>query len=331
MTSARSRRSTAETSGHRRVLFALFPGCEIMDVAGPMQAFAEATAFGVEYDLGFIAVTDTVRSSQGLSFTGLVRPGAARPGDRIIVPGYPLDAVRPPDDLIRWLRDAVANGAEANAVCTGAFVLGEAGLLDGRRCTTHWRRADELQRRFPRAHVVGDMLFVRDGEIVTSAGIAAGIDMALALLEQDAGPVVASHVAREMVVYMRRDATHDQRSVYLDYQTHLNPGIHRVQQHLINNPGTRAPLEELARIAGMSERHFSRVFRKATGITVHKFRAELRLERARNLLRNPDYTVERVAAECGYADGRQLRRLWRRRYQTSPRSSAGDPSLPSHA
>jgi transcriptional regulator GlxA family with amidase domain len=305
----------------RRAIFAVFPGCEILDLAGPVQVFHEATALGARYALSYHAATPTIQTAQGLELGGLEALPDVGPGERVIVPGFPVADFRVPPKLVTWLRRAQRAGAELCSVCTGAFALGEAGALDGRTCTTHWKRVAELQARFPRARVVGDRLFVEDDGIVTSAGIAAGIDMALALIERDAGPVVAAEVAREMVVYLRRDGAHRQDSVYLDYQTHLSPGIHQVQQHLVANPATRATLDELAEIAGMSERNLTRVFKRATGISIHDFRERLRVERARDLMRNPTLTLDAVAAACGFANGRQLRRVWTARYGEPP--SAG--------
>jgi len=302
----------------QRVIFTLFPGCEILDLAGPVQAFHEANGLGAEYEILYCAPTPEVPSAQGLGLSGLAPLPDVRPGDRVIVPGYPVGTGRVPPAIVTWLRQAHRAGAELCSVCTGAFALGEAGALDGRTCTTHWRRVNDLRARFPRAHVVGDRLFVLDDGIVTSAGIAAGIDMALALIERDAGPVVASEVAREMVVYIRRDGAHDQASVYLDYQTHLSPGIHQLQQHLVANPASRETLAELARIAGMSERNLTRVFKRITGISIHDFRERLRVERARDLMRNPTLTLDAVAAACGFADGRQLRRVWSARFGAPP-------------
>jgi len=308
------------SSRPRRVVFALFPGCEVMDVAGPLQAFHEAAGFGMAYEIVHAAATPSVRTAQGLDFAGLVPLPDVGPDDRVIVPGYTLADTRPPAALVAWVRRAAKAGAEVCSVCTGTFVLGEAGLLDGRRCTTHWKRVRELQRRFPRATVVGDRLFVEDGPVTSSAGIASGVDMALALLARDGGPVLASSVAREMVVYMRRDGSHAQESVYLDYQTHLSPGVHVVQQHLVAHPESTARLAELARMAGMSERTLTRAFRLATGISVRAYRERLRLERARDLMRNPTMTMDAIASACGYADARQLRRLWTARRGKSPRA-----------
>ena len=302
----------------RRTIFAVFPNCEILDLAGPMQAFHEAAALGAKYRVSYHALTPTVRSAQGLELGALQPLPDVGPDDRVILPGYPSMTDRVPPKLVAWLRDAYRAGAELCSVCTGAFALGEAGVLDGRACTTHWRRVGELKSRFPRARVVGDRLFVEDDRVITSAGIAAGIDMTLALIERDAGPVVAGAVAREMVVYLRRDGSHRQDSVYLDYQTHLSPGIHQVQQHLVSNPATRDTLGALAQRAGMSERNLTRVFKRATGISIHDYREQLRIERARDLMRNPTLTLDAVASACGFANGRQLRRVWAARFGQPP-------------
>ena len=305
----------------RRIIFALFPGCEILDLAGPIQAFHEAKLLGVPYEISYCAPTPEVASAQGLGLSGLEPLPEVRPGDLIIVPGYATRVGRVPIKLVAWLREAHRAGVELCSVCTGAFALGDAGALDGKLCTTHWKCVPDLKARFPRAQVVGDRLFVIDGGIVTSAGIAAGIDMALALIERDAGPLIAGEVAREMVVYIRRDGAHHQESVYLDYQTHLSPGIHQLQQHLVGNPGSRATLGELARIAGMSERNLTRVFKRATGISIHDYRERLRVERARVLMKNPTMTLDAVAAACGFTDGRQLRRVWTARFGVAPSES----------
>ena len=318
-------------SNARRVMLAVFPGCEILDLAGPVQAFHEAISLGTRYAVSYHAATPSVRTAQGLELGNLQPFPDVGPDDRVVVPGFPVATHRVPPKLVAWLRHAARAGAEICSVCTGAFALGEAGVLDGRTCTTHWRRVAELRQRFPRARVVGDRLFVQDASVVTSAGIAAGIDMTLALIERDAGPVVAGEVAREMVVYLRRDGTHGQDSVYLDYQTHLSPGIHQVQQHLVTNPATRDTLRDLADIAGMSERNLTRVFKRATGISIHDYRERLRLERARDLMRNPTMTLDAVAAACGFANARQLRRVWSARYGESPsaeRNRNGDARRP---
>ena len=190
--------------------------------------------------------------------------------------------------------------------------------MNNRRCTTHWKRTTELQKLCPRAHVLADRLFVEDGRIMTSAGIAAGIDMALALIERDYGPLVAARVAREMVVYMRRHEHHSQQSVYLDYRTHMHPGVHSVQDWLTSHPSRKGTIAELAKIAHMSPRNLTRAFRKMTGVSIQNYRTRLRLEHAHTLIRNPELTLEAVARKCGFADARQFRRAWRKVYSMAP-------------
>jgi len=232
----------------------------------------------------------------------------------VIVPGMPYARTEKIDrGVVRWLVRAARTGAHIASVCTGAFALGEAGLLDDRRCTTHWSRTSELARRYPRARVLVDRLFVSDGNITTSAGIASGIDMALAFIEKNDGPVVAADVAREMVVYLRRDGSQEQESVYLDHRTHLHPGVHRVQDFIVRNPAEQASLADLAELAGMSERSLTRAFRTATGVSVHEFATRVRVELAKTLMNDPSLTMEAIALRCGFATARHLRRYVKRR------------------
>lgn len=301
------------------MIFLLLPEVEILDLAGPLQAFHEANRGERRYRVRTCATKDRIRSDQGIVFADLEPLPDVGSGDLVVVPGMPYAATQRLDRAaIRWLKMAAAAGATLTSVCTGAFVLGEAGLLDGRRCTTHWSRIAELQQRFPRARVLDNRLFVSDGAVTTSAGIASGIDMALAFIEAAHGPLVAASVAREMVVYLRRDAEHDQQSVYLDYRTHLHPGVHRAQDWITTHPAEKTTLAELAGIAGMSARNLTRVFRSVTGISVKEFTTRVRLELARTLLHDPGLTIEAVANRCGFETARQLRRLWRAAYGTVP-------------
>jgi transcriptional regulator GlxA family with amidase domain len=167
------------------------------------------------------------------------------------------------------------------------------------------------------ARVVDNRLFIEDGDVITSAGIASGIDMALALVERDHGPLTAARVAREMVVYLRRTGDQDQESVYLDHRTHLHPGVHRVQDYIVAHPDTKPTLERLAHIAAMSPRNLARVFRRATRLTPKQFAAKVKLQVAHDLLDDPRRSVEDIAASCGFEDARQLRRLWRRTFGVS--------------
>lgn len=308
----------------RRVAFVLVPGVHLLDLAGPAQAFYEAAGLGGRYRLSYVAAASEVRSSQGLTLGRLEPLPDPVAVDRVIVPGMDSTTATTVDVPIDWLRRVAEAGAEVCSVCSGAIALARAGLLDGRQCTTHWKVVESLRRLRPSARVLDNRLFVRDGAIVTSAGVASGIDMALALIEADHGPLVTARVAREMVVWMRRSGRSDQVSAYLDHRTHLHPGIHRVQDWIVAHPDARPSLDELAAIAGLSPRHLTRVFREATGITPKEFMNRVKLEVAEALLDDPTRTMEGIAEQCGFRDPRHLRRLWKRRHGVSPaRSRAG--------
>lgn len=301
------------------MIFALAPDVEVLDLAGPVQAFHEANRHGGDYRVHVCAMTPRLRLDQGIWLSDLEPLPEPAAEDLVVVPGFRMAAVAVAEaTLLKWLRQAHEAGAHIASVCTGAFPLGAAGLLDGRQCTTHWTRVDDLQRRFPRARVLTNRLFVDDGRITTSAGIASGIDMALALVERHHGPRVTAAAARELVVYLRRDGSHQQHSVYLDYRTHLHPGVHRVQDWLIANPAERSTLADLARLAALSSRHLTRTFREATGISIQDYRTRLRLELARDLLHDPGLTLEAIATRCGFESARQLRRVWKEAFGTPP-------------
>src|SRR6266851_1808735 len=305
-----SRRETAVVQAPlraRRVLVVLMPDVHLQDMAGPVQVLDEASHLGGAYQLSYCGAEGAVRSAQGLLLADLLPLPAPREGDLVLIPGTSsakLDQLAVPG---HWLRAASDAGARIASVCTGAFALARAGLLDGRRCTTHWKVVGRLAAETPRARVVDDCLFIEDGGVITSAGVSSGIDMALSLVEQDWGPLVAARVAREMVVYLRRNGQEEQRSVYLDHRTHLHPGVHRVQDWLVANPQKKPILSQLARIAAMSPRHLARVFRRATGVTPKQFAAKVKVQVARDLLGDPQRTVEAIAASCGFDDAPPLR------------------------
>jgi transcriptional regulator GlxA family with amidase domain len=181
-----------------------------------------------------------------------------------------------------------------------------------------------LATRFPRARVAEDRLFVVDGGVVTSAGVTAGVDMALALLEERHGPILTARVAREMVVYLRRSGDRNQESIYLDHRTHLHPGVHRVQDALVAHPDRKLTIAELAKVAAMSPRHLTRVFRRATGITPNAFAQKVRLQVARDLLLDPSLTLESISERCGFSDARQLRRLFKQAFGAPPSAWRGE-------
>ena len=224
----------------RTVLFVVPPGVHLLDVAGPAQVFHTAQELGAPYDLHFVGQDARVASAQGMTIGDLaqideVTPPASK--DLVIVCGAQTTAdgkVGTPEAfqseaLGQWLRDSYAAGATVASVCSAALALIEAGLLHEKQCTTHWRLFEYVRSRYPSVQVQQDVLFVEDAGIITSAGVASGVDMALHLVNRDCGPQLAARVAQAMVVYMRRSGAADQRSVYLKYREHLHLGVHVAQ------------------------------------------------------------------------------------------------------
>jgi transcriptional regulator GlxA family with amidase domain len=309
----------------KRVVFLVPDRVELFDLAGPVQVFHEAIAAGAGYALEFVSTQQEVTSEQSAAISRLGKlPLDLGPEDTILVPGSASmrrDAcARSPRiaPVTKWLRESYRTGARVTSVCVGAFVLGAAGLLDERHVTTHWKFVDALREAFPRARVADNRLYIFDGRIATSAGIASGVDLALAMVERDAGARIAAVVAREMVVAMRRSGSDEQLSAFFARRDHVMSEVHAVQDWLVEHLNEPYTLDSLARIAGVSARTLTRQFRLATGGTVKAYATALRLEQARALLADKNHTIDSVAERCGFADGRQLRRLWSQRYGQTP-------------
>ncbi|MEM7249424.1 MAG: helix-turn-helix domain-containing protein [Acidobacteriota bacterium] len=322
-------------SRSRRVLVLVLPDVHALDFGGPVQAVHEATIFGAEYAMTFVGAHERARSAQGFTIADLEPLPEPKESDWIIVPGTESTRLDVLDVPVDWLRAAEACGARVSSVCSGSFALAQAGLLDGRSCTTHWKVVERLRTTYPDATVLENRLFVRDGNLVTSAGVASGIDMALALIEEDQGPKLAAQVTREMVVYLRRCGDSSQSSIYQEHRSHLHQSIHRVQDWLIEHPDRLATIDELAELAHLSPRHLTRLFRQETGVTLKTFATQVRLEVARQLLTRPELQTEDIALRCGFQDARQLRRLWKKHVGTTlgetrrgqaPRARSSDPS-----
>ncbi|GCE23563.1 AraC family transcriptional regulator [Dictyobacter kobayashii] len=316
----------------QRVFFLVLPQVNLLDLAGPAQVFHAAAQLGMPYRLIFCAHRPEVCSAQGLVFAHLQPLEPVQPGDLVIVPGLQLGSEEArrgqwEPTIIRWLRQVYDGGSSIASICTGAFALGEAGLLDGRRCTTHWITLAALQERYPRARVLDNALFVHDNRVTTSAGIASGIDMALSLLEQRHGPLFTAQVARYLVVYLRRNGSQSQDSIYLQYRTHLDPAVHQVQDYLISHIAGSVSLQTLADIAHLSVRSLTRCFKEATGLTPVQYHQRLQIELATTLLHDPDLSIEEVAHKCGFEDARHFRRLWQRSFGVPPSVSRNIQTL----
>jgi transcriptional regulator GlxA family with amidase domain len=306
-----------------RILFLVAEGLEILDLAGPLQAFHEAASAGEDYQISLVGEATDEPSAQNLTIASiepLTHDVCER--DVIVVPGSARFRealwLKRHGPLVAWVRNAHAAGATVASVCVGAFLLGAAGLLDGRKCTTHWKYVDQLAQRYPDARVIADRLYVFDEGIVTSAGIASGIDLALAMIERRHDARTAAFVAREMVVTARRPGPTEQLSAFFDKRDHTIREVHLVQDRLLEDLAASYTLEDLAHHACLSVRTLTRQFRAATGTTINGYLTALRLARAKELLHSETLSIETVAERCGFAGGRHLRRLWKIEYGEPP-------------
>ncbi len=293
------------------VVFVLVPGVHLLDLAGPAQVFSTAIHYGEDYEIAFVGERPEVMTAQGLEVKVATSWPTLRPGDLLVVPGWrspSLSWVPLTQESLERLRQHHQAGGTVASVCAGADALGRAGLLDGRRCTTHHDVQDELAARYPTAIVVRDVLFTADDRVVTSAGIASGIDLALHLLATRHGPAMAARVARQMVVYARRNGDEPQESAMLRHRSHVSSVVHRVQDAIDERFVEPLPLAGLASTVGVSQRTLTRLFQRGTGTTPLRYQQSLRLERAEHLI-GQGFTVDSAARAVGFEDARMLRRL----------------------
>ncbi|MET8129785.1 GlxA family transcriptional regulator [Streptomyces sp. NPDC005065] len=319
----------------RSVLVVLFDGVQSLDVTGPMEVFAGAARFpDVTYDLRTASLDGVpVRTSVGLTLVPDSSLADAEPPHTLLVPGG--QGTRTPDPaLVDWLRVHAPRAERLVSVCTGALLLAEAGLLDGHRVTTHWVVAEHLARTYPAVEVDPDPIFVRDGKLATSAGVTAGIDLSLALVEEDFGRQIALTVARHLVVFLRRPGNQAQFSAQLTSQIARREPLREVQHWITEHPGDDLSVEALAARARLSPRHFARAFQAETGQTPGRYVDRVRLEHARRLLEDTTDGVAHVAHACGYGTPEGMRRAfiktlgtapaeYRRRFRPQPMTSTG--------
>jgi transcriptional regulator GlxA family with amidase domain len=295
-----------------KVVFLLAPGLHLLDLAGPAQVFFTAADDGHPYSLHYAGERPEIESAQGTVLRADTSWPDLDPGDLIVVPGWrsprPAPAIPFSPGSLRWLAAHHARGGLVASICSGAQALGAAGLLDGRRCTTHHELQDDLAARYPRAAVVRDVVYVVDDQVATSAGIASGIDLALHLVAVRHGPAAAARAARAMVVYARRNGDEQQAGAMLRHRWHMNDVTHRAQDHIESRFADPLPLSDLAAACAVSERTLTRRFTAATGMTPLRYQQLLRLERAEHLIGHGE-TVEAAARAVGFQDARMLRRL----------------------
>jgi transcriptional regulator GlxA family with amidase domain len=307
-----------------------FPDVQLLDVSGPLQVFATAndlaTAAGLTcpYRPRVIAPGGTVTASAGLGLVGHPLPDALDPVDTLIAAGgWGVHAALRDTALVDWVRTRAAHARRTASVCTGAFLLAAAGLLDDRRAVTHWTRCAELAQRFPRVRVEPDPIFICDGGVWTSAGITAGIDLALALVEEDLGRALALDVARHLVVFLKRPGGQAQFSAALSLQKSLQRPDERfgeLHAWIADNLAADLSIATLAARVGMSERSFVRHYRAQTGTTPARSIERMRLEAARHLLGDTCLPVKRVASRCGFGTEETMRRGFLRALGVSPQA-----------
>ncbi|GAA0402289.1 DJ-1/PfpI family protein [Microbispora corallina] len=308
-------------TGPLTVTFLIYPGVRLLGVTGPLDVFASANEFGGRYRVRTVSVDGAdVTTSSGTRLSADLSVGDLRQaGDILVVPGGP-EWDRPIRDgaLLEAVRRLDGSARCTASLCTGAFLLAAAGLLDGRRAATHWRHARQLALRFPGVQVEPDSIFVKDGRMMTSAGASAGIDLSLALVEEHYGAEVARAVAREMVVFMQRPGGQSQLSVRAR-APHTRQGmLRRVLDAVVESPDADHTLAAMARRAGVSARHISRLFSDEVGTTPARYVEQVRLEAAQAMLETCDDPMDVIARRTGFGSPESMRRAFVRNLGVTP-------------
>jgi transcriptional regulator GlxA family with amidase domain len=303
----------------------VFPAVQLLDVTGPIQVFASANDFAVEvgrpppYEVRVVTQdAGNVTASAGVALVAVALPQAGSPVDTLMIAGgHGVKAASGNPSLVDWVRRRAKESRRVASVCTGAFLLAASGILDGKRAATHWSVCAEFAKRFPNVRVESDPIFIRDGSVWTSAGVTSGIDLALALVEEDLGRAAALAVARYLVVFLKRPGGQAQFSATLSLQAAEDKfgALHEwISQHLAED----ISLPTLARQAGMSERSFSRHYGDETGMTPARAVEQLRVEAARRLLLESRLPVKRISQRCGFGSEETMRRSFLRLLDVTP-------------
>lgn len=319
------------TMQHRNIAMLVYPDCEIVDVTGPMDVFCFANialrmagriaATESVYSLSLIAEqTGPVKTSSGLQIVAdMAYENVTDSIDTLMVSGatHIVQGLRD-EKSKQWLVQMMPKVRRMVSICTGAFLLAESGLLNGRRATTHWHYCDQLASQYRDTHIEPDKIFVRDGNIYTSGGVTAGIDLALSLVEEDWGWEVASQVARGMLIFMRRPGGQSQFSSYVFNEAKTRKDFRELQAWIVSHPEVDLNVDILADRMAMSPRNFSRLFCQEIGMTPAKFVERVRLEAARNMMLRTDLPMESVASKCGFNTSEQMRRTFQRFLKITP-------------
>ena len=316
----------------RRIAILLYPEVQSLDVTGPLEVFAGAdTALAARrrrgqgppvpgYEVFTVGRRGATRSSSGLTIVPERELADVPPAlDTLIVPGGGGHRRAEQDEqLLEWIARTSATARRTVSVCTGAFLLARAGLLEGRRATTHWASAERLAAAHPGVEVDPDPIYIRDGAVWTSAGVTAGMDLALALVEEDHDRELALTIARHLVLFLRRPGSQSQFSATLVSQQPEREPLREIQRSVLEEPAAEHTVEAMAGRAHMSPRHFARAFRAETGITPARYVERVRLEAARRLLEDTSLAISAVAAGAGFPSAEAMRRAFVRSLGVSP-------------
>lgn len=310
----------------REVVFALLPRVVLLDLAGPADAFRNANKKVPEsYRLRFVAPTVSLPSSVGLELAGLEPLPAELPeGSMVVLTGITGDSIPLEDPgvaaVTQWLASGVTRNGMLLCVCAGSVIAAAAGLLEGRECTTHFEFIEELRRIEPRARVLDNRIFVEDGALLTSAGVTAGLDLALYVIGQQLGARVASEVARDLVVYLRRSGSDPALSPWVSHRNHLHPAVHRVQDAVVRDPTASWTAQQLSDVACTSTRNLARLFAEHAHCSPLDYVQLIRFAFAKELVTQSKLDLERVAAKAGFRSAQHLRRVWAR-WESQPPSA----------
>lgn len=314
--------------GTYRIVVTAYEGVSLLDLSGPLEAFRVASSFGVKkgnritYECKVVSAKGgRVRTADGIDIvTEPAAKIARKPIDTLIVPGaFDVEAVTKDRALVQWVRRMSPRCKRICSVCIGSFMLADAGILEGKRAATHWMHTARLASKHPKVKVEPDAIFVHDGRVWTSAGVTSGIDLALALIEQDAGRDVAIHVARILVVYLKRAGGQSQYSALLAAQADDSDKFAELEKWIAENLTVDLRVETLAERAFMSPRNFARLYAEHRGRTPAKAVEAIRLDTARRRLEETKERIEKIAAECGFSGEEQMRAAFVRNLNISPR------------